>query len=92
MTHHDFPGKHGEKMIWFGDEEGEMDIDVEIEKMMDGDSSMTIIINGESLNLDDLEQLDDHVYIKKMRHSGDSKAKKVKVITKKITTNWFLKR
>jgi len=87
MWSHDFSGQHGSKMMWFGDEDhdfGDIDIDVEIEELMDGDSSITVIINGETMNLDDLKKLDRNVYIKKMRHHSGDKDRKVKIIKKKM--------
>ena len=85
---HDFQGVHGQKMMWFGDEDGdtqEMNLDVEIEKLANGDSSIVLIINGETMNLDDLEELDENVLIKRIKHDGGGKEHKVKIIKKKIS-------
>ena len=90
MWSHDFSGHPGSKMMWFGDEDhdfGDMDVDVEIEKLIDGDSTITVIINGETMTLDDMKKLekpDRNVYIKKMRHHRGDKDRKVKIIKKKM--------
>ncbi|MBT4035649.1 MAG: hypothetical protein HOB84_13565 [Candidatus Marinimicrobia bacterium] len=86
MMKHNFSGAHGDKMMWFGDDDcdfGDMDVDVEIEKFGEGDSSIKIIINGETMGLDDLEKLGDNIFIKKMKHDGGGKEHKVKIIKKK---------
>ena len=76
-------------MMWFGGggdhDFGEMDVDVEIMKMGDGDSTITVIVNGKSMSLDDLKELDENVFIKKIKHDGSRKEHKVKIIKKKIS-------
>ncbi|MBC8376270.1 MAG: hypothetical protein H8E26_09495 [FCB group bacterium] len=88
VMHHDFQGKHGSKMMWYSDEDcdtDEMKVDVEIEKFAGGDSVIKVIINGETMDLEDLEKLDENVFIKKMKHDGSSKERKVKIIKKVIS-------
>ncbi len=83
--YHDFKGDHGSKMMWYSDEHcdtDEMKVDVEIEKFADGDSTIKVIINGETMDLEDLDELDENVFIKKMKHDG-GKEHKVKIIKKK---------
>jgi len=80
----DFSGHHGEKMMWFNhddDDMEDMDIDVEVMKLEDGDSTIKIIINGKTIDLEDLEEAEGNVYIKKMKGSGEHK---VKIIKKRI--------
>ena len=86
--YHDFKGDHGNKMMWYSDENcdtDKMNVDVEIEKFADGDSVIKVIINGETMDLDDLEQLDENIFIKKIKHDGGGKEHKVKVIKKKMS-------
>ncbi|NQT62118.1 MAG: hypothetical protein HQ556_04090 [Candidatus Marinimicrobia bacterium] len=86
--YHDFQGEHGNKMMWYSDEDcdtDEMKVDVEIEKFAGGDSIIKVIINGETMDLEDLEILDENVFIKKMKHDGGGKEHKVKIIKKKIS-------
>ena len=88
MMTHDFPRVHGERMMWFDDDdcdEEEMNVEVEIEKLAGGDSTITVIINGETMDLDDLDKLGENVFIKKMRHDGDRKERKVKIIKKTMS-------
>jgi len=76
----------GHKMIWM-EKDGlgdEINVDVQIEKLDNGDSTVKVIINGESMSLEDLEKLEDNVYMKKMK--GGQDGKQVKVIKKKIIT------
>lgn len=78
-----------EGMMWFGgDDAEEMDIKVEIEKISDSDSTMVITINGEimdltNMDLDDLDLGDAKMMIKKLKgpHKGP---KTVKIITKEV--------
>lgn len=74
--------------MWYSDENcdtDKMNVDVEIEKFADGDSVIKVIINGETMDLDDLEQLDENIFIKKIKHDGGGKEHKVKVIKKKMS-------
>lgn len=69
---------------WFGDDDDE-DMDIRIEKLAEGDSSVVIMINGEIMDLKGLrlQDLDDDakVFIKKMKGHGDGK-KMIKIIHK----------
>jgi|SaaInlV_120m_DNA_4_1040238.scaffolds.fasta_scaffold03659_2 hypothetical protein len=89
MIDYDCSSKSGHDMMWFGGggdhDFGEMDVDVEIMKMGDGDSTITVIVNGKSMSLDDLKELDENVFIKKIKHDGSRKEHKVKIIKKKIS-------
>ncbi len=64
----------------------DMNIDVDVKKLADGDSTIQITINGETMNINELEDLDDvdgKVFIKKMKRHGDGE-RKVKIVKKKI--------
>jgi len=79
--------KSGHEMMWFGDGDhdfDDMDVEVMIEKLDDGDSTVQIIINGETMNLKDLEKLDENVFVKKMGDDHKGKEHKVKIIKKKM--------
>lgn len=79
--------KSGYDMKWFGKgnhDFEDMDIEVMIEKLTDGDSTIKVIVNGETMDLDHLEDLDDNIFIKKMKSSGDGKEHGVKIIKKKV--------
>lgn len=87
---HDGRGYHSKKMMWYGDKDfdlNEMEIDVEVEKLMDGDSMVKVIINGETLDLDDLEDLGGNVFVKTFKHGDDDQEKQIKVIKKKVKKN-----
>ncbi len=84
---HGFSAKSGHDMMWFGKDDhdmGDMEVDVLIEKLVDGDSTIQVIINGETMNLKDLEEIDENVYIKKMIGTHKGKEHKVKIIKKKM--------
>lgn len=77
--------EHG--MMWFGGDDsdcGEMNVDVEIENLLDGDSTVKVIVNGQAIDVKDFERMGENVFIKKMKHSGEHKEKRIKVITKKM--------
>lgn len=85
---HDFKKGYDHSMMWYSDEDcdsKEMMVDVEIEKFEDGDSTIKVIINGETMTLDDLEKLDENVYMKKMKHGKAGKEKQIKIIKKKFS-------
>ncbi len=87
LMYHDFQGKHGNKMMWYGDldhDADEMNVDVMIEKLVDGDSTIKVIINGETMDLKDLEEIDENVFIKKMVGEHNGKKHEVKIIKKKM--------
>ena len=88
--HHDYQGKHGNKMMWYSDEDSdtdEMNVKVEVEKFADGDSTIKVIINGETMDLKDLEEIDEKVFIKKMGGDHKGKERKVKIIKKTMSVN-----
>ena len=81
-------GHYGKKVIWYDDMGGEdMDIDVDIEKIVAGDSTITITINGETMDLDDLDDLGGKVIVKSFKDEDDGHQKQIKVIKKKIKTD-----
>ncbi len=85
MNHHSNMGnEHG--MMWFGDDENcdykDMTVDVEIEKLDDGDSTIKVIVNGETIDLKDFDMKGENVFIKKMKGSG--KEKRIKIIKKEM--------
>ena len=78
----------GEEMMWIGKGDhdfGDMEVDVMIEKLVDGDSTIQVIINGKTMDLKDLEEIEDNVYIKKMTGKHKGKEHKVKIIKKKMS-------
>lgn len=78
------------KMLWLDDgscKDMDMDIDVEVLKLGDGDSTITVTVNGESINmegldLEDLEDGDHKVFMKKMKTGGHGTERRIKVIKK----------
>jgi len=85
-------GPDGHGMMWFDDDDDydDMDIDVNIEKFGDGDSSIQVIINGETIDMKDMEKVGKTVFIKKMHGSAEhekSGKKSVKMIKKKIISD-----
>ena len=87
VMNHDYSGIPGHGSVWIGDEDCElesMDVNVEIEKLAHGDSAIQVIVNGETLDIKDFDQAGEHVYIKKMKGSGEHKEHKIKVIRKMI--------
>lgn len=88
MFKHDFSKGYEHGMTWYSDDhcdDKEMTVDVQIEKLEDGDSTITVIINGEQMSLDDLEKLDENVYMKKMK-GKPGKDMQIKIIKKKMIT------
>ncbi|MCF7825252.1 MAG: hypothetical protein K9N29_01255 [Candidatus Marinimicrobia bacterium] len=84
MMSKDCSGPHGEKMMWFNhgdDDMKDMDFDVEVMELEDGDTTVKIIINGKTIDLEDMEAAEGAVFIKKMKGPGDHK---VKIIKKRI--------
>ncbi len=78
-------GQSGHDMMWFGND-GDMDIDVE--SFGEGDSSIQVIINGETVDLKDMEKMGKNIFVKKMHGSDEHKQhekKNIKIIKKKIT-------
>jgi len=88
MFKSDCGGSRGHDMMWFSDDDcdfKDMNIDVEIEKFGDGDSTVQIIINGETMDLEEFEGKEGNVFIKKMKHPGKSGDRHMKIIKKKIS-------
>lgn len=89
FRHHsnNFPGY--EKMIWMqGDDDADMDIDVQVEKLDDGDSTIVVKINGETIDLEglDIESLDDldaKVFVKKIE-GGKGEKRQIRIIKEEI--------
>ncbi len=80
----------GHDMMWFGDDDhdfDDMDVEVMIEKLDDGDSTVQIIINGETMDIKDLEKIDENLFVKKMGGDHKGKEHKVKIIKKKMIDN-----
>ena len=75
---------HG-KAFWFHDGmDKHMDVDVQIEKLDSGDSTIVVKINGEEIDmqgmdLQELENLDADVMVKKMK-SGKGETRQIKII------------
>ena len=87
MMRDDCSYKSGHDMMWFSEDDvdmGDMDVDVMIERLVDGDSTIKVIINGETMDLKDLEEIDENVFIKKMVGEHNGKEHKVKIIKKKM--------
>mgnify|MGYP006928215014 FL=1 len=83
-------GQSGHDMMWFGDDGDmeDMDIDVNIESFGEGDSSIQVIINGETVDLKDMEKMGKNIFVKKMHGSDEHEQhekKNIKIIKKKIT-------
>ena len=78
---HPFPGGPPHPAVWFSGDDGpeDMDIDVEVTRDADGDSTVVVTVNGEKL--DDLDDDNIHVIVKTL---GDDEnlEKRVKVIKK----------
>ena len=79
--------------MWMSDDNCDMekmDINVEIEKMVGGDSTMVVTINGKEVDPKDFDMKvlgdgETEVFVKKMMGSGKSGTQTVKIITKEIT-------
>ncbi len=83
MMFKDFSGHHGEKMVWGKhdcDDMKDMDIDVELMKLDNGDSTIKIIVNGKTMDLEDMEEDAGNVIIKRMKGPGDHQVKIIKKI------------
>jgi hypothetical protein len=83
--HHSSSVPGHEKMIWTHEGmDANMDIDVQVERFEDGDSSIVIKVNGEvidlsGMDLEQLEDLDSKVFIKKMQGKNGAK-RQIKII------------
>ena len=79
----------GHDMMWV-DDDGEfedMDIDVDIDSFGDGDSSIQVIINGETIDLKDMKKMGKNVIVKMIHDSDEYEqyGKNIKIIKKKMT-------
>lgn len=60
----------------------DMNVEIEVENLDDGDSTITVTVNGETMTVEDLKDADEHILIQKIM--DDHKGEKVKVYKKKI--------
>ena len=80
--------KYHKGFSWTSDHRGAMDgmenVEVRIEKMDNGDSTMVVTINGEEVDpatfdMSTMDGMDGHVFIKKIDKGGKSGVKKIRI-------------
>lgn len=85
-------GMSNHEMMWKGDDcdmPGMKNVEMHIEKHGDGDSTMVVIINGEEVDINDVdiskfEKGDGKVFIKKIMRSDDTDRKKMIMMKKEM--------
>ena len=90
---HDLAGSSEHGLMWISDDDDDLDemmINVEVEKHADGDSTIVVTINGETVDLEDidlkmLEHDDGQVFIKKIKLPKQAGERQVKIIKKKLS-------
>ncbi|NQV15754.1 hypothetical protein HQ531_09890 [bacterium] len=85
MNDCDRSSHHG--MMGYGSDDcdfEDMDINVDVENLIDGDSTLIITINGETMDIKDFETKHGNVFMKKMKGHGRGAEKRIKIIKKEL--------